>query len=244
MDGEGSQDEKLRNFLECYRRTPSMALDGDSPFEKMTGRKMPSQLDALSAPMARKRQVDGHGRKMAEQFNHHHGVIHRDFNPGDLILNQFHSNNKWNWLPGIIISKTGAVNYQILMDGRVINAHTNQWKLCYHNDPQEFSESLTLPSEFSLSRPQIQPPISPAAASTPQEPEDSNIAESEDSASEGGFISANEDLSVVDPPEICSPAPTPPRPRPPAYLNNYERNLDDTIIVIKILNLVKASRAE
>ena len=149
MDGEGSEDDKLRSFLESFRRTPSMVLEGKSPFEMMTGRKMPSRLDILSAPAAKRQAVSQQGLNMTEKFNKHHGAVSRSFALRKPIFYQLQQNNVWYWRPGTIVNKLGAANYLVLVDGRHIKAHANQLK---HRFDREFDIYGSLTNDQCISQ--------------------------------------------------------------------------------------------
>lgn len=249
MDGEGNTDEKLRCFLMNYRKTPTAALGGKSPFELMTGRKMPSRLDILAAPAAKTHQESERASKMAHQFNKHHGAVQREFKANEPIYYKLHQSNKWTWQAGTVTKRLGATNYLIQLGGRNINAHANQLKQRFISSPDSSLDvSRSYINDFySLQTPEV------------AEEEQIPVQENNDSVlTEDDFTSAEEDNdgneceqeeTFVPVPEPqpgmirCAPSPEMSRPRrttrPPAYLNDFERNLDNAILVIRKLNLAK-----
>jgi hypothetical protein len=275
MEGEGDTDEKLRCFLLNYRRTPSPVLGGKSPFELMTGRKMPSRLDTLLAPAARLYQDNQHAIKMSEQFNKHHGAVSRTFSPNEPIFYKLHRNNSWAWHAGTVIERVGAANYNVLIDGRCIKAHANQLKQRFVTglDSIAPSPSDSFIDDFYL-------PQAPEAIVENQEQPPPEALDDDADISDDEFASAeeNDDVPYADEdrdfelypevvqPELVQPAPVQPefvqpapvqpvfvpapeRPkrnyRPPAYLDDYERNLDnviDTIIDSICANLKRRVR--
>lgn len=129
----GNIDQKLREFLTCYRYTPSYNLGMKSPSELLNNRQMKSRLDRIKK---RDSLVFHEKLNMENQFNHHHGAKWKEFQIGEKIYFQLHSaNKKWTWTPAIIVEKIGTVNYMVQLDlpdnQRIIKAHSNQLKLRY-----------------------------------------------------------------------------------------------------------------
>lgn len=143
MEGEGDTDQKLNTFLASYRGTPCSARSGKSPFELMTGRKMPSSFDLLQKDMKSTQNAD---KQMMDQFNRHHGAKAHNYHVNDPIYCQVHRGNTWTWQAGIILEQLGAANYLVHIDDRVIKAHANQLKLRFvHNMP-----TIIIPDDSSL----------------------------------------------------------------------------------------------
>ncbi|XP_017482519.1 PREDICTED: uncharacterized protein K02A2.6-like [Rhagoletis zephyria] len=141
----GNIDQKLREFLFSYRYTPSYHLGMKSPFELMTGRPMRTKLDLLK-PKNLSNSISS--TKMEDQFNYHHGAKWREFNVDDEVYYQLHSTSKvWEWVPGIIKSRNGAVNYTVDVitpsGNRIVKAHANQLKRRYSKN--EMLEWFKLP---------------------------------------------------------------------------------------------------
>jgi len=133
MDGEGDIDKKLSIFLASYRCTPCGVRGGKSPFELMTGRKMPSVWDLLQKG-SHPTQLNEHN--MADQFNRHHGAKAHSYRVNDLIYCQIHRGNSWTWQAGTVLERLGAANYLVRINDRVIKAHANQLKLRFdQNEP-------------------------------------------------------------------------------------------------------------
>jgi hypothetical protein len=213
----------------------------------MTGRKMPSRLDILSAPAARSNQESERANKMAQQFNRHHGAREREFTANEPIYYQLHQGNKWTWKPGKIIKRIGAANYLIQLDGRNINAHANQLKqrfISSSDSVADFSDSYI--NNFYLQ----QVPEAVRNEEIPVLADDSILTE-------GNYESAEEEIDNDAPeqeamlsepelePEVIQRAPSPAMTRsgrnirPPAYLNDFERDLDNAIYLIRKFNLAK-----
>lgn len=139
----GNVDQKLREFLFCYRFTPSYNLGMKSPSELLNNRKMKTKLDLLKP--ASTTSVD---TKMQEIYDSHHGAKWKEFNAGDRVYYQLHSSsNNWNWVPAVIIKKIGQVNYEIQIDTpenfRIVKAHANQMKNRHVRN--EFNEIFDVP---------------------------------------------------------------------------------------------------
>ncbi|XP_011860072.1 PREDICTED: uncharacterized protein K02A2.6-like [Vollenhovia emeryi] len=125
---KGNIDQKLLEFLSCYRSTPSYGLGMKTPAEVLNGCTMKTRLDLLNPSGPYQGLADS---KLAQQFNGHHGAKWKEFVEGDGVYYQLHrSNDSWEWVPATVIKKCGTVNYQIQTEsGRVIKAHSNQLKL-------------------------------------------------------------------------------------------------------------------
>lgn len=110
LSNEGSLNEILRKFLFHYRSTQTPNLGSKSPHDLMTGRQMRTNLDLLK-PTTNLTAVERNA-KMKQQFNSHHGVRAKELQIGDKVFVKEHSsNNKWRWVSGEIVSKSGVVNY-------------------------------------------------------------------------------------------------------------------------------------
>ncbi|XP_011859118.1 PREDICTED: uncharacterized protein K02A2.6-like [Vollenhovia emeryi] len=218
LEGEGNTDEKLRSFLANYRRTPSYAVEGKSPFELMTGRKMPTRLDHLQAGAMKKWEPSKRIANMAQQFARHHGAKHRTFEQNEPIYYQMYQNNVWTWRAGTIVRQLGAANYEIKIGDRVIKAHTNQLKRRFVNDTND--QSPDYPSS-AISNPYV--PQGPPVDETGLE----DATRQSDDSAEDSFHSLTSQSEQEDEEEQL---PTPPQPsegrprratRPPTYLKDY-----------------------
>lgn len=133
MEGEGDIEHKLQTLLASYRSTPCIARANKTPFEMMTGRKMPSCFDLLQQDYHASFTTDHH---MADQFNRHHGAKPHTFHINDPIYYRVHRGNSWTWKAGTVLERQGAANYLVHIDDRVVKAHANQLKLRFiHNMP-------------------------------------------------------------------------------------------------------------
>lgn len=76
MDAEGKMEDTLQLFLLNYRSTPNNNVpDGKSPAEAMFGRNIRTTLDLLRPPpITAKKELDQGNKRMALQFNRHHGA--------------------------------------------------------------------------------------------------------------------------------------------------------------------------
>ncbi|XP_011858817.1 PREDICTED: uncharacterized protein K02A2.6-like [Vollenhovia emeryi] len=200
LEGEGSIDEKLRILLSSYRQTPCAARGGSSPFELMTGRKMPSRLDLLQPAQ---RSTVSLPHSMSKQFNQHHGARLHTYRAGDPIFYQMHSGNGWTWQTGSIVKQLGRTNYLITVDNRILKAHTNQLKRRYPTE-EEHEDDTYEPS----GSPQSTQTIPHTRATEPDEAGDSDNANLESDSEE--FESALEESTDVD---LEDEAPEPVRTR-------------------------------
>ncbi|XP_011858409.1 PREDICTED: uncharacterized protein K02A2.6-like [Vollenhovia emeryi] len=198
---EGSIDEKLRILLSSYRQTPCAARGRSSPFELMTGRKMPSRLDLLQPAQ---RSTVSLPHSMSRQFNQHHGARLHTYRAGDPIFYQMHSRNGWTWQTGSIVKQLGRTNYLITVDNRMLKAHTNQLKRRYPTEEEHEDDTY----ESSCS-PQSTQTILHTRATEPDEAGDSDNANLESDSEE--FESALEESTDVD---LEGEAPEPVRTRP------------------------------
>jgi transposase InsO family protein len=246
LEGEGSTDEKLRTFLVNYRRTPSYTLNGQSPFEVMTGRRMPSRIDRLLAPEIKKRENSSKANQMAQQFDRHHGAKDHAFSANEPVFYKLHQGNAWKWHAGTIIKREGAANYQVKVGERIIKAHTNQLKHRFTNDfpLDDDSSDLPLINDFYT----LQKPIEEAIAQEAQDEEDQGL---EENSSMDSFHSMGDELGIESQPEeeiqeeVPEPLPIPAPPvqnRPqrvrkqPEYLKNYILSIIENYVVEVISN--------
>ncbi|XP_055622468.1 uncharacterized protein K02A2.6-like [Toxorhynchites rutilus septentrionalis] len=94
-------------------------LSGQSPAEVMLGRKMRTTLDLLRP-------------SPKPEFHPQHQPVKRSFLAGARVYAKVYSaNDKWKWMPGVVLEAIGNVNYNILLDcqvGRrkVLRSHIDQ----------------------------------------------------------------------------------------------------------------------
>jgi hypothetical protein len=231
LEGEGNVDERLRQFLTNYRRTPSNALDGKSPFELMTGRKMPTRHDHLLATAtAKDKRGDAQDARMELQFNRHHGAVHRNFNPGEPIYYQLHQNNGWSWQAGTVIKKMGLANFEVKVGERVVKAHANQLKKRFVKDEIEYDvDDFSSPiNDFYASQDNM------TGGNVEVEMRQENL-ESETEDEYQSFASEDQDETE---PEINSeiedplPEPSPPRPTRPQRTTRMPAKFKDFVTSI------------
>jgi transposase InsO family protein len=248
LEGEGNTNEKLRTFLATYRRTPSATLDGKSPFEMMTGRKMPTRLDQLLAS-ARVSQDSGlSSDKMAAQFDTHHGAIHREFQQREPIYYLSHQNNAVQWCAGTIVKPLGAANYEIDIGGRNIKAHVNQLKKRFVDDYYDILTDFQIPINEPLHIPQIiheeEQPDMEEQNIQGNEQEDLDD-QGEGSGGDDSFHSVINDSEPED--QVQPPATPPPRnarpqrmTKPPAYLKDFVLNVVNDYVLSVIIGQKKS----
>ncbi|XP_011861041.1 PREDICTED: uncharacterized protein K02A2.6-like [Vollenhovia emeryi] len=87
---KGNIDQKLLEFLSCYRSTPSYGLGMKTPAEVLNGRTMKTRLDVLNPSGPHQGLADS---KMAQQFNGHHGAKWKEFVERDGVYYQLHRSN-------------------------------------------------------------------------------------------------------------------------------------------------------
>jgi hypothetical protein len=153
MDGVET-NAALAKFLQCYRNSPNPATPGQkTPAELFVGRKTRTALDLLKP--IQKPHGDGGGEyreKMKRNFDRHHGVKQRQFNPKDPVFAIVVKNMKRFWVPGTIVRRCGTVLYEVEVDGRRMERHTNQLKPRWPQAPRQpgwdeigLQMALTLP---------------------------------------------------------------------------------------------------
>lgn len=81
LDGEGTVDQNLKTFLQCYRSTPNRnAPDGKSPAEILHGRKMRIPLNAVKPKVNIETQLTSYQQEMKNQFDSKHGTKDVSYN--------------------------------------------------------------------------------------------------------------------------------------------------------------------
>ncbi|RLU20774.1 hypothetical protein DMN91_007388 [Ooceraea biroi] len=158
---DGNTDEKLRNFLTCYRFTPSYGLGMKTPSELMNSRAMKTRLDLLKPTVAT-------SRSRSQQFNTAAGARLREFQCGTAVYYKFRkSNNTWNWIPTMALRRIGTVNYRVKLSApdRIVKAHANQLK--FRHQSNELFDAFGL---YDVSENEVEPTIIPQA----QQCDDSN----------------------------------------------------------------------
>lgn len=137
MENDGDIDENLDVFLKSYRSTPNSNCPNESsPAEIMFNRKIRSIFDCLKPP---KKTIIKRNVNMENQFNSKMGAKAREFNVGDPVYVQVHSNNTWRWEEAVINEKIGNVNFMVETEDRLIHSHTNQLKPRYTSSTQSSS---------------------------------------------------------------------------------------------------------
>lgn len=150
LKNEGTSKENLETFLQTYRSTPRM--DSMSPAELFLNRKIKTTLDLLkpqkgSSP--KERNV-----KQEEMFNKKHGARAKHFDANEEIYAQIFRNNKYLWVPGVIIERVGTVNYNVLVfdknKKKLLRSHANQIKKRYNSDTDQTESTHLFLEMFDL----------------------------------------------------------------------------------------------
>lgn len=130
-------------MLLAYRTTPNSALNGLSPDQLFFGRRLRTQLslvhpkeeqaEVIDPAKIRKSQAD-YARKMARQFDQHHGSKSVEFLPKDPVLLLNFNRGKRFWLNGTIIErleKSPTYRVHVPALGRAVHRHANQMRHRY-----------------------------------------------------------------------------------------------------------------
>ncbi|XP_034549867.1 uncharacterized protein K02A2.6-like [Notolabrus celidotus] len=123
MTGD-SLSVRLSRFLFKYRLTPHTTT-ACSPAEMLMGRRPKSRLDLL--------RPDIEAKQAKQKEGHDHHARERQLMPEDRVyVKNFSSNSTQQWLPGVILKKSGPVSYVVkLTDGRVFRRHQDHVRLCH-----------------------------------------------------------------------------------------------------------------
>ncbi|XP_061883310.1 uncharacterized protein K02A2.6-like isoform X1 [Entelurus aequoreus] len=192
MTGD-SLSTQLSRFLFKYRLTPQTTT-GRTPAEMLMGRRPKSRLDLLRPDM--KAKVQGKQEKQKERHDQH--ARERQLKPDDCVyVRNFSSNNNQQWLPGIILKRSGPVSYVVkLTDGRIFRRHQDHVRL--RQDTGSETDSST---EF--------PGAGPTAVGVGS-PESETRTEASVSSGEDGHshtdIQTSPSLPTPDPPKSPTPA--------------------------------------
>ena len=141
---DGTLRTRLSRMLFAYRLTPQ-GTTAVSPAELLLNRRPRSRLDLLRPNLPE--QVE---RRQEKQKSYHdRRTKEREFAVGASVwVRNPVSGDKW--LPGVVLSKEGSVNYQVeLNTGRVRKCHVEQMRT------RTVSSTETVPSETPLISPSI-----------------------------------------------------------------------------------------
>ena len=116
----GTFETKLARFLLVYRSTPNTTT-GESPSQLLFHRQLRTRLSLVtpdvSATVA---------NKQSDQKNcHDKQGKQREFELNQPVLVADYSSNS-KWIPGVILSKLGPMNYEVLANNKVWKRHVNQ----------------------------------------------------------------------------------------------------------------------
>ena len=113
----GDIETKLSRLLFGYRTTQS-SVTGKTPAELLFNRQLRSTCHLLRPSMHSR--IKKYQEGMEKQSNRR--VNLRDFQSGDLIWVRNFSKGK-KWLPGTVVSKLGAVDYDVVLEGIRLSSH-------------------------------------------------------------------------------------------------------------------------
>lgn len=144
--------QHLQTFLFVYRNTPNKCSpQTKTPAELFLGRPARTTLDLLKKPV---RTPTSSNDQQNLQFNRRHGAIKREFQPGDLVYAEYHSNNKKSWIPGRIVERKSSVNYNVFLHlgprEKLIRSHTNQLRERYEAKEPSVAQPVNLPWQILL----------------------------------------------------------------------------------------------
>lgn len=147
MDNKGPIEEKVLKFLTRYRATPHTTT-GLTPSELLLGRKIRTHLDLLFPSL-----YDSVSDSVTRQkINYDNKCTDREINVNDKVFVRNYSTHGDNWVPGIVMAKTGPVSFQVkTKEQNVIRRHANQLKpgncsLPIDSSPISGSSTQTVPN--------------------------------------------------------------------------------------------------
>lgn len=115
-DGGTPLQEALDVFLQTYRTTPNPQLEQQkTPAEIMFGRVIRTCFDLIRPPKNPLLNSEEHRSE-------------KSFWRNDLVYAKVYGRNRWNWVPGIVISKRGNVMFEVRVGHRCVVRHINQLK--------------------------------------------------------------------------------------------------------------------
>ena len=148
----GSVQEKLSSFLFTYRNTPH-STTGVSPAELLTGRRLRCRLDLLKPDL----QAKVGNQQLNQKIIHDCGVKERGFQAEDKVfVRNFRSGKQW--LPAVVIRKTGPVSYlvRLVASQMIWHRHQDHVKRRYCQSERSISEKCPSWSDSIGSSPPIE----------------------------------------------------------------------------------------
>ena len=116
----GSFETKLARFLLVYRSTPNTTI-GESPAELLFHRPIQTRLSLITPSVSATV-----GNRQADQKSYRNQRSkERQFKVNQSVLVEDHSGNS-KWMPGIILSRLGPMNYEVLVNNKVFKRHVDQ----------------------------------------------------------------------------------------------------------------------
>ncbi|KHJ99217.1 integrase core domain protein [Oesophagostomum dentatum] len=123
---EGGTTEKLAEFLQCYRRTPSTLVSRSlSPAEIFLGRRIRMSLTLSKEPT---KKTGKRSEKMEEQFNRHHGAQEKSYQMGSPWVRDYRPDHE-AWIPARATKRLGRAVYDVLTEETHLwRRHANQMR--------------------------------------------------------------------------------------------------------------------
>ena len=124
---EGGTTEKLAEFLQCYRRTPSTSVPGNlSPAEVFLGHQIRTPLMLLKEPT---KEEGTRNKKMEDQFNTHHGAQKRSYKTEEIVWVRDYRPRHEKWIPARVKKRIGRALYDVLTEkNHLWRRHANQMR--------------------------------------------------------------------------------------------------------------------
>ena len=174
---EGTLPQKIRTILRTYRTTPNRTIGDKTPAELFLGRKPRSKLDLLVPVTERsvnsvEASTRDYKRRMKDDYDRHHGAKPKSFREKQRVYTTKFQNNKTFWVPGVVKSRTGSVNYEVEVEGGVVQKHANQMK-SRSNDKEPTPDIELAMMELAISLPFLRKPRrTTARTSSEREPQE------------------------------------------------------------------------
>ena len=144
---KGDIETKLCRFLFKYRITPQTCTN-KSPAELLLGRQLRSALSLLHPTSEQAVPSENHDNVVGKcrKFDLDDEVFVRNFGVGE------------RWMPGVVVSVLGEVNYKVLLaDGRILHRHIDQIMKRYTSNDKQIVETLGLTERGPCSKLEVVP---------------------------------------------------------------------------------------
>ncbi|KAK6054064.1 retroviral aspartyl protease [Cooperia oncophora] len=125
---EKPSEDTINVILQAYRTTPHRCLEDRTPAEMFLGRKLHTRLTLLlptDEPSART-YAEENRRKMKEQYDRRSGVGEGRSSIRETTCVQMWKAPRFTWKQGVVAKRLGKVNYEVVVEGRLMRKHANQ----------------------------------------------------------------------------------------------------------------------